>query len=338
MSRRHIVEQLLKINDDADHLVFAFFHPWTIHCGKLGPMLERIFDRGFRLVAFRFHRITERDIELIYAANRPIDKNRSWFIPRQLYEMGPSCGVILYRPVPGESATQELKQLKGSSQPFLNSPGQLRYDFRPPNKSINLIHSSDSWESTIEEALVFLSPEEIEFVLRNVRRAPFDDNATRLLKHPAYTGIEIVREETATSLLLKLRIRALDLLQLQLEPDLCEPLFRFWNERLERDYFALTVHEEAKEYVSLVADEAPLLQPVLSALRSPAGINRPLRSLNQTPVAALAGLLAILSDPDCFTDADAEALLSIPVFLDRWEEQLFKTTLLHFDELRYCRS
>ncbi|HEX2270826.1 MAG TPA: hypothetical protein VHH35_14875, partial [Pyrinomonadaceae bacterium] len=96
-------------------------------------------------------------------------------------------------------------------------------------------------------------------------------------------------------------------------------------------------HAEAKEYVSLVTDEKPLLQPVLHALRASAGINRPMRSLNHTPVAALAGLLAVLSEPDGFADADAEALVSIPVFFDRWEEQLFKTTLLHFDELRYCR-
>lgn len=337
MTRRQIVEALMAMTDDADSLVFAFFHPWTVQCGKLRPMLERIIERGFRVVAFNFHRITERDVEFLYAGNRPISGSTSWFIPRQLYEMGPSCGVILHRRAAGQPAATAMAQLKGKSQPFLNSVGQLRYDFRAPNKSINLIHSSDDWKATVSEALIFFSRQDIECALRNVHGGHFEDGEMRLLKHPAYASMEVVRDEAAATLLIKLRIRALDLLSGVLEPALCAPLFALWDKWLERDYLALTVHEEAKQYAALVVDEQRLLRPVRRFLQASCGMDRPRRSLARRPVAALAEFLQILAEPDGYGEADIEGLMSVPVFFDRWEEQLFKTTLLHFDELRYRR-
>jgi nucleoside diphosphate kinase len=334
MSRRAVVENLMAIKDNCDNLVFAFFHPWTIYCGKAKPMLESIIRQGFRVAEFSFHRLTERDIEFVYAGNRPISKLTSWYIPRQLFEMGMSCGVIFYRKEPGQTATGMMTRLKGKSQPFLNSPGQLRYDFRAANKSINLIHSSDDCESTIAEALIFFTPEEVEWALRCGHLARFAECEARLLRHPAYTGLESICDEAATTLLIKLRIRALNLLGRTLDPAVCKPLFELWNRLLDRDYLALSVHEEAKQYPSLIADEQRLLQPVLHSLHGPSGVDRPRRSLKRTPVAAITGFLETLAEPDRYGEADSEALLSVPVFFDCWEEQLFKTTLLHFDELR----
>jgi len=338
MTRRKIAESLMSIQDHSGSLVFAFFHPWTVQCGKLRPMLEQIIRHGFRVAAFNFHRLTERDVELLYAGNRPISRSTSWFIPRQLYEMGVSCGVILHREEQGRTATSVMTELKGKSQPFLNSPGQLRYDFRAPNKSINLIHSSDDWASTISEALLFFTPDEIELTLRKVRLAHFEECERSLLDHPAHAGMQFVRDQSATALLIKLRIRTLGLLRPVAEPTLCAPLFDFWNQRLERNYLALDVHEEAKQYPSLLADEQRLARPLLRSLRSSCNLDRPRRSLRRVPVAALTEFLQLLVEPDSYGEADTEALLSLPVFFDQWEEQLFKTTLLHFDELRYCQA
>jgi len=338
MRRQKLVEHLMTMTDNRDNLVFAFFHPWTVRCGKLKPMIERILEQGFRIIAFSFHRITERDVELLYAGNRPISKSTSWYIPRQLYEMDVSCGVIFYQGEPSQPATRAMSQLKGKSQPFLNGPGQLRYDFRAPNKSINLIHSSDDWESTIGEALIFFTPEHVEYALRHGNLARFKECEARLLGYPAYASMEFIRDEAATTLLMKLRIRALEQLTQILDPTLCKPLFELWNEQLQRDYLVLNVHEEAKQYTSLVAGERRLLEPVLRSLRACCGIYRPARSLKRAPVGALAGFLETLSEPDSYREADTEALLLVPVFLDRWEEHLFKTTLLHFDELRYARA
>jgi hypothetical protein len=98
------------------------------------------------------------------------------------------------------------------------------------------------------------------------------------------------------------------------------------------------VHEEAKQYILLTAHEQQFVQPLLRSLRVSFNVDRARRSLRRTPIATLTEFLQLLAEPDCYSEADTEMLVSLPVFFDRWEEQLFKTTLLHFDELRYCRA
>jgi hypothetical protein len=77
---------------------------------------------------------------------------------------------------------------------------------------------------------------------------------------------------------------------------LCTPLFDFWNERLGRDHLALEVHEEAKQYPSLLADEQRLARPLLRSLRSCCNLDRPKRSLIRVPAAALTEFIQLVQN------------------------------------------
>src|ERR1700694_2728275 len=139
----------------ADRLVFVFFDPWTLLTQTAEPLVHAILAHGFSVAAISRRRLEESDVEQIYRKNLPIRPDNAWHIPRQVYLMGTSLGLLLHHR--SAKATDLLRRIKGKANPAANSPGLLRYDFRAPNRSLSLLHSSDTWEDTIHEALVFFN-------------------------------------------------------------------------------------------------------------------------------------------------------------------------------------
>ena len=131
--------------------------------GKVLPLVTRIAEAGFLLLDYEFRNLGEADAEEIYRTNTPIRDGAQWHAARRVYEMGVSVG-LLFGVDGNEDACTRMYSLKGRSNPMLTSRGELRHDFRAPNRSLSLMHSSDDEARVMREAAVFFSPARLQHV------------------------------------------------------------------------------------------------------------------------------------------------------------------------------
>jgi nucleoside diphosphate kinase len=334
---KDIIGDLATFSHLQNKVVFVFFDPWTIRHHKLKKIVQRIMKYGFEILAFNFHLLKESDIEQIYRKNPPITMKTSWHLPREVYEIGQSCGILFYLDDPNTTATELMKNLKGKSNPVLNGPGKLRYDFRAPNKSLSLMHSSDDWDSTLNESTVFFSQNHLKKVFSKVSTRQFLINKRSMINGTYYDGMEYIKEQSATNLLLKIRLRILNLIDVESYTQLrVADLKRMWGYYLKRDFLQLTVEQEVKEYLAIINYEESLLKDLVSQINSLQHIvTYPrLYQYNTIRLSSLADSLMILNNVKYYSYIDGSKITdTIPVFFDQWEKLLFKTTLFHFEEL-----
>jgi nucleoside diphosphate kinase len=320
------------------NVVLVSFDPWAVHSRKHLLMLQRMLAEGFRVLAFDHSRLTEADIEQVYRKNHPIGERTAWHLPRHVYSLGITCTVLLFHQDAGIPAVARMKELKGNSSPLVQQPGQLRYDFRAPNKSLSLVHSSDDWESTLHEGFVFFSPAQLHACFNDIGTPRFDRCERTLLHSSSHEGMEIVREQAATGLLFRLRVRLVEQLAGACDPTIARTLLERWHHMLEEDVLALDVKTEHARYIALVAGEQRHMEALLQSL-STRKVDVPRRYVRYRGLATAAGLLWVLSRPADYPYVEVERLLAgSPVALDKWEDLLLRTTLFHSSELEHVAS
>ena len=329
------LRRLARHHSLADRLVFVFFDPWTLLTQTAEPLLRAICAHGFSVASLRCCRLEEGDVEQIYRKNLPIRPDNAWHLPRQVYLMGVSLGLLLYHC--DAKATDLLSRIKGKANPAVNARGHLRYDFRAPNRSLSLMHSSDTWEDTLHEALVFFGPHVLEHALEQIERQP----PVGAVPAPSWDlGLEVIRRSSPSSLLVRVRLRAAAALRRVSSahsPEVLralDSLTCLWNEHVAADDASSPVIEAMRAYLGLVQSERPLLRGLLDCSPSTYTLEyQRLYHRAEDPAADLLRLLSVLNRPEEYVHVNTEALLrSIGVLRDRWEELLFKTTLFNFDD------
>lgn len=158
LSRRIPVNLLGRLRE----CVFMMLKPDALISGRHKILLKGMAAAGWQLIhAQATLTAGERHFEELYQYNLTIRNEQNmmcaWWINARLYTMAPSV-VLVYR-VPdtasGLSAHQQVKQLKGPSNPFTGAPGQLRWEAGASNIALNLLHSADDPISTAREFLIF---------------------------------------------------------------------------------------------------------------------------------------------------------------------------------------
>lgn len=304
-------------------IIFVFFDPWSVYQNYHRQITMQIIENGYNLVRYRFKKLTDSDIEQVYRKNTPISSERSWHIPKEIYTMGVSCGLLLAFHS-GRDGYDDLKKLKGKSQPLLNSQGTIRFDYKAPNKSLSLLHTSDDFESTLLEGAVFFSKDEILMV-----QAP---HARFNLFSEYHVPCAAINQTSAVCLLLKVRLRILEGLKKE-SNDNFNTLEVLVFKYLNNDFSSLTVEEETKIYLDFIREEE-------QTLRTELGFSEVFCSSIPTWYSYSLNLnywkegLKVLNNVKSYPHVNSKAFIdSIPVFYDPWEEVLFKTTLFHFPEL-----
>lgn len=306
------------------NIVFVFFDPWSIHQNYHYHITKNIIERDFELIRYCFKRISDSDIEHIYRKNTPINNDRSWHIPKQIYTMGVSCG-LLFSFSQGKDGYTELKNLKGRSQPLLNQIGTFRYDYKAPNKSLSLLHSSDDFESTLSEGSIFFS----NFESKSVTKEQCTNNFFSDFHEPSFR----LKQTSAIKLLLHLRLRILELIEDNSTFFNCSTEIALINTYLKVDFNVLSVREETEVYLNFVSKEEDIINPILSILSSDA-VKIPQWYSHSVNIGYLLEGLRILNDINNYPFINSESFIqNLPIFYDKWEEVLFKTTLFHFPEL-----
>ncbi|GAB2521888.1 nucleoside-diphosphate kinase [Nocardiopsis aegyptia] len=166
--RGHLSEaQAMRLKD----CVFIMLKPDAIESGRHEAVLAGMKAAGWQLLhAHTVLSFGPRHFEDLYKYNLTVRNEHNmmgvWWLNGRLYAMGPGV-ALMFRipPTADRTAHQRVKDLKGVSDPFAGSPGELRWEARGSNTALNLLHAADDPISTAREFLIFGTPEQLRRAL-----------------------------------------------------------------------------------------------------------------------------------------------------------------------------
>ncbi|MDP9037281.1 MAG: nucleoside-diphosphate kinase [Myxococcota bacterium] len=132
---------------------FCIIKPDAVEHRKAGAILQRIEEGGFRIVALRMIRLSQREAEGFYAVHRarPFFGELVQFMTRS-----PVVLAVLER----EEAVVAWRELMGATDPAKAAPSTIRKAFGT-NVGENATHGSDSLENAKIEIAYFFSAAEV---------------------------------------------------------------------------------------------------------------------------------------------------------------------------------
>ncbi len=127
---------------------FTMLKPDSIEDGYMLPILNKISDSGFKIIALKYKKMNREEAEEFYAihSEKPFFSDLINFITR-----GPIVAAVLEK----DNAVEDFRKLIGSTDPDEAEEGTIRKSFAR-SKGENAIHGSDSDEnSSIEISFHF---------------------------------------------------------------------------------------------------------------------------------------------------------------------------------------
>lgn len=136
----------------AGKLTFTMIKPDAVANNHIGPILAKMNEAGFRIVAMKYTRLTPEMAGRFYE----VHKERPFYGELCEYmSSGPIVAAILEK----ENAVADFRKLIGATDPSKAEPGTIRALFA---KSIaaNAVHGSDSDENAQIEGSFFFAQTE----------------------------------------------------------------------------------------------------------------------------------------------------------------------------------
>ncbi len=141
---------------------FVMVKPDGVQRGLVGEVVGRLERRGLRLVALKLMRITP-DL----AARHYAEHQGKPFYPGLIDFI--TSGPVVAMVWEGPRAVSVIRSSMGSTDSAAANPGTIRGDLGV-DKGYNLVHGSDSLESSQREIALFFKPDEILSYERAVDR------------------------------------------------------------------------------------------------------------------------------------------------------------------------
>jgi nucleoside-diphosphate kinase len=135
------------------NLTFGIIKPDAVRGGKVGQIIERITDDGFKVRGMKLIHMTRREAEGFYAVHR----ERPFF--GELTEFM-SSGPCVVMALEKEGAVKAWRDLMGATDPAKADEGTLRKEFGR-SMGENAVHGSDSEENAALEISYFFSQIEL---------------------------------------------------------------------------------------------------------------------------------------------------------------------------------
>ncbi len=132
---------------------FTMLKPDAVSANNIGPILAKINEAGFKIVAMKYTRLTKETAGEFYKVHQA----RPFYGELVSYmSSGPIVAAILEK----ENAVADFRKLIGATDPAKAEPGTIRQLFA---KSIeaNAVHGSDSDENAEIEGNFFFSIQEL---------------------------------------------------------------------------------------------------------------------------------------------------------------------------------
>ena len=139
--------------EQAGNLTFGIIKPDAVRAGKVGAIIQRITDAGFKLRAMKLIHMTKPEAEGFYAVHR----ERPFFTELTTFMSSGPCVVLALEK---KGAVKAWRDLMGATDPAKADKGTLRKEFA---NSIgeNAVHGSDSEENARIEIAYFFSQLEL---------------------------------------------------------------------------------------------------------------------------------------------------------------------------------
>lgn len=123
--------------------------PLAVQQGFIGPILAKINESGFRIVAMKFLKLSETQAMLFYE----VHKERPFYLYLvKSMTSGPIVAAILEK----DNAVDEYRKLIGATNPANAEPGTIRKLYGSSLEA-NAVHGSDSDDNAHIESDFFFS-------------------------------------------------------------------------------------------------------------------------------------------------------------------------------------
>lgn len=132
---------------------FTMIKPDAVAQGNAGKILDMIVQAGFKVLAFKFTRLSKAEAEAFYAVHegRPFFGELTDFM-----SSGPIYAAILEK----ENAVEDYRKLIGATDPAEAEAGTVRALYAT-DKGQNAVHGADADETARAEGAFFFSEREV---------------------------------------------------------------------------------------------------------------------------------------------------------------------------------
>ena len=131
----------------AGNITFTMIKPDAVAKNQVGPILAKINEAGFTIVAMKMIKLSLAQVEAFYAVHkgRPFYEGLVEFM-----NSGPVVAAILKK----DNAVADYRKLIGSTDPAQAAEGTIRKLFAENNRR-NAVHGSDADETAAQESSFF---------------------------------------------------------------------------------------------------------------------------------------------------------------------------------------
>ncbi len=134
---------------EQNNLTFGIVKPDAVRGGKVGAILQRITDEGFKIRGLKLKHLSQREAEGFYEVHR----ERPFFGELTQFMSSGACVVMALEK---ENAVKAWRDLMGATDPPKADAGTLRKEFGG-SMGENAVHGSDSDENAAIEISYFFS-------------------------------------------------------------------------------------------------------------------------------------------------------------------------------------
>lgn len=131
------------------NITFTMLKPDAVEANNIGPILAKINQAGFRIIAMKYLKLSKETAGKFYE----VHKERPFYGELVDYmSSGPIVAAVLQK----DNAVAEYRTLIGATDPSKAEPGTIRNLFAK-SISANAVHGSDSDENANIEANFYFS-------------------------------------------------------------------------------------------------------------------------------------------------------------------------------------
>ncbi len=132
---------------------FVLIKPDGVQRGLTGEVIKRLENRGLKLVAAKFLRVSEELAKKHYA----VHEGKPFYPGLIKYITSSPLMAMVWE---GPQAVAAVRQTMGATRPTEAAPGSIRHDYAL-EVGRNLTHASDSVENAQIEISIWFKPEEV---------------------------------------------------------------------------------------------------------------------------------------------------------------------------------
>jgi nucleoside-diphosphate kinase len=146
-------DKQIRIREEQVERTFVLVKPDGVQRGLIGTIMQRLEQRGLKMVAARFLLVSQELAETHYA----VHKGKPFYEGLIRYITSAPVMAMVWE---GPNAIAAVRQTMGATRPVEAAPGTVRHDFGLEVER-NLTHASDAPDTAQTEIALWFKPDEL---------------------------------------------------------------------------------------------------------------------------------------------------------------------------------